>query len=221
VVYRHAVGDRRIRRATLSLNVSYEQDGALGVQIRADGGEWHTAATIRGLGAHTVQVPDTLLPARTLEVRLEGQVGVIQVDRYELQAELARPVAQPLVGRSLVLYPDWQRADWQVMPLALIRNAQGEWMLLAEVTNRTRTPARLEAFYEGDTRKYLRVSRQPVQALAAERVAHACYTAAAEAQQERRSRRLDFSASHLGRLSGVHASNTGATFWSGRITGIG
>jgi len=42
-----------------------------------------------------------------------------------------------------VLYPDWQRADWQVMPLALIRNAQGEWMLLAEVTNRSRTPARL------------------------------------------------------------------------------
>jgi hypothetical protein len=65
---------------------------------------------------------------------------------------LERPVAQPLVGRSLVLYPDWQRADWQVMPLALIRGAQGEWLLLAEVTNRSRTPARLEAFYEGDTR---------------------------------------------------------------------
>jgi hypothetical protein len=152
VIYRHALGARRIRRATLSLNVSYEQDGALAVQVRADSGEWHTAATIRGLGAHTVQVPDTLLPARTLEVRLEGQAGVIQVDRYELQAELARPVAQPLVGRSLVLYPDWQRADWQVMPLALIRGAQGEWLLLAEVTNRSRTPARLQAFYEGDTR---------------------------------------------------------------------
>jgi hypothetical protein len=152
VIYRHALGARRIRRATLSLNVSYEQDGVLAVQFRADGGEWHTAATIRGLGAHTVQVPDTLLPARTLEVRLEGQAGVIQVDRYELQAELARPVAQPLVGRSLVLYPDWQRADWQVMPLALIRGAQGEWLLLAEVTNRSRTPARLQAFYEGDTR---------------------------------------------------------------------
>jgi hypothetical protein len=29
VIYRHALGARRIRRATLSLNVSYEQDGAL------------------------------------------------------------------------------------------------------------------------------------------------------------------------------------------------
>jgi hypothetical protein len=121
VVYRHAVGDRRIRRATLNLSVCYEQDGALAVQFRADGGEWHTAATIRGLGAHTVQVPDTLLPARTLEVRLEGQAGVIQVDRYELQAELERSVAQPLVGRSLVLYPDQQRQDWRVVPIVLIR----------------------------------------------------------------------------------------------------
>jgi hypothetical protein len=147
VVYRHAVGDRRIRRATLNLSVSHEHGGALRVQVRADGGEWHTAATIRGLGAHTVRVPDTLLPARTLEVRFVGQEATIVVDRYVLDATLERPVAQPLVGRSLVLYPDWQRTDWQVMPLALIRGAQGEWMLLVEVTNRSRTPARLEAFY--------------------------------------------------------------------------
>jgi hypothetical protein len=33
VVYRHAVGDRRIRRATLNLSVCYEQDGALAVQV--------------------------------------------------------------------------------------------------------------------------------------------------------------------------------------------
>jgi hypothetical protein len=151
--YRHALGNRRMRQVTLSLSVPYEQDGALSVQVRADGGEWQSAATVRGRGSHTVKVPETLLPTRALEVRFVGQAGVIQVDRYELQAELERPVAQPLVGRSLVLYPDQQRQDWRVVPIVLTRNAQGEWSLLVEVTNRTRTPARLEAFYEGDTRK--------------------------------------------------------------------
>jgi hypothetical protein len=110
----------------------------LAVQFRADGGEWQSAATVRGRGSHTVKVPETLLPTRALEVRFVGQAGVIQVDRYELQAELERPVAQPLVGRSLVLYPDQQRQDWRVVPIVLTRNAQGEWSLLVEVTNRSR-----------------------------------------------------------------------------------
>jgi hypothetical protein len=150
VVYRHALGNRRMRQVTLSLSVSHEQDGALSVQVRADGGEWQSAATIRGRGSHTVRVPETLLPARVLEVRLVGQEGRIVVDRYELDATLERPVAQPLVGRSLVLYPDKARGDWWVSPIALISNAQGEWMLLVEATNRTRTPARLNGFCEGD-----------------------------------------------------------------------
>jgi hypothetical protein len=150
VVYRHALGNRRMRQVTLSLSVSHEQDGALSVQVRADGGEWQSAATVRGRGSHTVRVPETLLPARVLEVRLVGQEGRIVVDRYELDATLERPVAQPLVGRSLVLYPDKARGDWWVSPIALISNAQGEWMLLVEATNRTRTPARLNGFCEGD-----------------------------------------------------------------------
>ncbi|MCS7209723.1 MAG: DUF4091 domain-containing protein [Fimbriimonadales bacterium] len=151
VTYRHSVGDYRMRRATLRLHVPFEQEGALTVHLRADEGEWQKVHTVRGRGGHELEVPQALFPARTLEVRLAGQNGVIQVDRYSIEAELERTPNAPLVGRSLALYPHQQRAEFQVQPLALRRDAQGRWHLLVEATNTAQAPVQVRPFLQSLT----------------------------------------------------------------------
>jgi hypothetical protein len=48
-----------------------------------------------GAGAHTVKVPETLLPTHARwRCAFVGQAGVIQVDRYELQAELGATLSR-------------------------------------------------------------------------------------------------------------------------------
>ncbi|MFN3690332.1 MAG: hypothetical protein ACK4UU_05330, partial [Fimbriimonadales bacterium] len=144
VIYRHSLGNFAIRSAVVRLNVSYAQGGALAVLMRKEGGEWQPVQTVRGLGSHTLKVPSTLLPTPTLEVRLVGEQGVIQVDRYEVEAELGRAADVILRGRSLVLYPHRQRGEVQVKPLFLQSDAQGNWSLVVEATCRglARLPVR-------------------------------------------------------------------------------
>ncbi|MDW8051833.1 MAG: DUF4091 domain-containing protein, partial [Armatimonadota bacterium] len=150
VTYRHALDGLTIRRARLSLHVPYEADGgALRIEMRRDAEEWRAVHTIRGRGAHTLEVPAELLPARALEVRLVGQAGVIQVDSYILEAELANPPQTPLVGRSLALYPEPAPSEaLEVKPVALQRDAQGRWRLLVQARAKV-SPIRVQAFQEG------------------------------------------------------------------------
>ncbi|MCS7300530.1 MAG: DUF4091 domain-containing protein [Fimbriimonadales bacterium] len=146
--FRHAIGDYRIRRATLRLHVPYEQDGALAIHLRKDEGDWQAVHLVRERGAHEFEIPPALLPARTLEVRLIGQSGVIQVDRYTLDAELERAPRATLAGRSLALYPLQQARALQVKPLALQRDAQGKWSLLIEVANPTPKSLAVRSFQQ-------------------------------------------------------------------------
>lgn len=148
VTYRHALGGLLLQRAVLNLSVCYEQEGALTVLMRKQGGEWQSVQVVRGLGDHTIEVPSVLLPTRALEVRLVGRQGVIQVDRYELEAELAQASPPELQGRSLVLYPHQQRGEVQVKPLCLQRDAQGNWSLIVEATCRGQATLQVRPFHQ-------------------------------------------------------------------------
>ncbi len=146
--YQHSVGDYRLRRATLRLHVPYEQDGVLAIHLRKDEGDWQIVHTVRGRGSHEFAIPQAFLPARTLEVRLMGQNGAIQVDRYTLEAELERAPRETLTGKSLALYPHQRRNDIQVKPLNLQRDAQGKWQLLVEASNPTQNPIQVRPFHQ-------------------------------------------------------------------------
>ncbi|MCS6924245.1 MAG: hypothetical protein NZM10_07725, partial [Fimbriimonadales bacterium] len=119
VTYRHSVGTARMRRVVLQLHVPYEREGVLALQLRKDDGEWQVVHTLRGRGGHTVEVPPAFLAAQALEVRMVGQSGVIQVDRYHFEAELEGAPTASWVGRSLTLYPHQRQNDLLVKPLAL------------------------------------------------------------------------------------------------------
>ncbi len=148
VTYRHSVGDFRIRRATLRWNVPYEQNGVLAIHLRKDNNDWQVVHSLRGRGSHEYEVPQAFLPARALEVRLVGQNGVIQVDRYTLDAELERSPAANLIGKTRTLFPYQRRNDMQVKPLNLQPDAQGRWRLVIEATNTGRTAMRVRPFYQ-------------------------------------------------------------------------
>ncbi|MCS7191228.1 MAG: hypothetical protein NZ843_06460, partial [Fimbriimonadales bacterium] len=133
--YRHFVGDYRMRSGVVRLSASSEEDGALAIHLRKDGERWQKVYTVRKRGAHEFKIPPSFLPARTLEVRFVGQSGSVEIDSYVLETELERAPQAMLSGRSLTLYPDQQRDDIRVKPIALQRDAQGQWSLLAEVAS--------------------------------------------------------------------------------------
>lgn len=161
--FRHTLGGVLMRRATLSLKVPYEQNGVLAIHLRRDDGDWQVVHTVRGRGEHRFEIPREFSPAHVLEVRLVGQTGVIQVDRYLLEAELERAPRGTFTGRSSVLYPHQQRNELQVKPLVLRRDAQGRWKLLIEATNTTQNSIQVRPFVQSlsDARTSTPTREQP------------------------------------------------------------
>ncbi len=152
VVYRHQAGNHLMRAATLRLNVPFEQNGSLTVLAQREGeSEWRMVGQVRGRGEHALQLPSELFPARALLVRLVGQSeGVIQIDRYILEASLQGAEHATQTGKSLVLFPGVQSRALNIAELRLEPDARGQWQLVGSVTNMRKQPQKVIPFV-GDT----------------------------------------------------------------------
>ncbi len=116
VVYRHSVGIP-FRSASLRVRVGYRDGGALVVELSKDGTNWREAGRFERLGEHTVEVPQDLLPAETLWVRVWA-TGVWQVSQYEFTATLTRPVPS-VQGATWYFLQKASNPDLAILPMAL------------------------------------------------------------------------------------------------------
>jgi len=73
VVYRFRVGGRRLRAVAVDANVGWYRSGELVVEASSDGKTWKGIGAVGELGAKSFDVPDALLPAEEVWIRLRGQ----------------------------------------------------------------------------------------------------------------------------------------------------
>jgi hypothetical protein len=100
VVYRQKVGQRMQTKASIEVNVNYYEGGELVVEVGADGKSWREIGDAREVGLRTFNVPDDLLPANQVWVRLRARSvaekpdlkpGGFQVDGYTFRATIDGP----------------------------------------------------------------------------------------------------------------------------------
>lgn len=101
VTYRHTVTGYVMRTARVSVNCGQYASGRLVIEFSADGKTWQPAGALTNAGNLTVSVPDTLLPAAAVSVRLRGMKAScsIQVHGYRFDAEVEGP-ARSLAGST-------------------------------------------------------------------------------------------------------------------------
>lgn len=91
VVYRHTIGDLTQQAAEIEVTIGYYAGGVLGVEAGVDGREWLLVGEIDGHRSETFTVPDALLPAKEIWVRLSGR-------------KQAQPGQPPVAGGSSQVY---------------------------------------------------------------------------------------------------------------------
>ncbi len=112
VVYRHEVAGVAMTAATVEVVVGWHAGGECIVEVSADNEAWTELGAIGEVATDTFAVPDALLPAEAVYVRLrspgEGERGAdsapgsFQVYSSRFEAELAEPV-EPLRGTTTFL----------------------------------------------------------------------------------------------------------------------
>ncbi len=88
VTYRHYLDDWAQNKATVQVGVCYHTKGVLTVEASTDQKTWQTLGTIDKIKMETFAVPASLLPAKSLFVRLRVADGYLQVDHYRYRCEL-------------------------------------------------------------------------------------------------------------------------------------
>ncbi|MCC6490850.1 MAG: DUF4091 domain-containing protein [Candidatus Hydrogenedentes bacterium] len=90
VVYKHEIATRELQAATLDLNVSYYESGALAVEVDKGDEQWRSLGTLGAIGPASFPIPADLLPAAFVRIRLRGEAATgLQVDSYRFRATLS------------------------------------------------------------------------------------------------------------------------------------
>ncbi|MBM3499053.1 MAG: DUF4091 domain-containing protein [Armatimonadetes bacterium] len=91
VTYRHRVGDYEQTAAHCKVNCGWHASGALVAEAGPDGVNWVEIGRADKVGRIEADLPETLLPARDVFIRLrcEGEEASLQVHGYEYEADLA------------------------------------------------------------------------------------------------------------------------------------
>lgn len=148
IVYRHAIGARDQRSATVRINVSEYTAGTLRIEARAAESDWLNVGEIAESGIQQLVIPPDLFPANSVSVRLRGEGGsdaAIIVKEYAYESEID---GDPLEfsGDSRLLAVD--SVDPQLgVTCTDFGDARpgGRNVLTARIENRTQSPLPLDA----------------------------------------------------------------------------
>ena len=98
VVYRHAISDRQQLSAKLKVGIGYYESGALAVEASANGRDYIELGLVSAAQTQLFTLPDTLLPAAAIWVRLRSvgkrqlgpaaDPGALQVNSYSYEAHI-------------------------------------------------------------------------------------------------------------------------------------
>lgn len=148
VVYRHGVAGARIKQASVAVTVNYYQRGTCVVEASSDGKSWTPIGRLDGLDSKELAVPNALLPAGEVYVRLrspgqgekraDSAPGAFQVNQYQFTAELDRDMGTMAGTTTFITVLERSRVvDVKVRQLTL---AAGKNTAVLAVTNRTSKP---------------------------------------------------------------------------------
>ncbi len=120
VIYRHELPGVKFASAKVKWNLNYRTSGQLVVEASADGRRWVKLATSEDVQPGEADVPNSLLPARTVYIRLraagslageaERGAGDFQINQYRFEADLDRPLPAA-IGSTAYLAPEVCRSD--------------------------------------------------------------------------------------------------------------
>ncbi|MGA2497089.1 MAG: glycoside hydrolase domain-containing protein [Tepidisphaeraceae bacterium] len=102
VIYRHQIGGRSQDKATVQVGVCYHTKGALTVEASTDQKTWQTLGTIDKVKVETFAIPVSLLPARSLFVRLRVADGYLQVDHYLYRCQIDGAPVRAIGNTTLI-----------------------------------------------------------------------------------------------------------------------
>ncbi|NQT38319.1 MAG: hypothetical protein HQ581_12555, partial [Planctomycetes bacterium] len=146
VTYRFAVPGHRLQAGRIALAVNYHTRGGCTAEISRDGKQWHALLTQSEMGDAAAELPDALLPAESLLLRLRGVTAdsSFQVNRVEFHADLDGSPPE-LTGDTA--YAEVRRTE----PGLVVRQmtltdhgSTGRSALLMQLTNRGSKPLATE-----------------------------------------------------------------------------
>jgi len=114
VVYKHEIPGASFTKASVSVNINYYVSGNCLVEISRDNQQWRLAGSIGSMTGTVLAVPDELLPAKVLYVRLrspgqeerraDSAPGSFQINRYVFEATLDREMGRRIGRRTYVTF---------------------------------------------------------------------------------------------------------------------
>ncbi|HOE65954.1 MAG TPA: DUF6067 family protein [Candidatus Hydrogenedentes bacterium] len=149
LVLRHHLGGRRLLSATLSLALTYHVRGELEVDVSADGEHWQPLGKFASRQTDPMTIPDALLPAETVWVRLrdetgeplvhDSDIGSFGVEGYFFQARVDGP---PVHAAGSTSYMQITHADpnLEVLPKSMRLRPGEAGTLTFIVNNKTGKP---------------------------------------------------------------------------------
>jgi len=126
LVYRHQLDGRQQTAASFDVNIGWYAGGQLEVEVSTGGRDWQTLGTQDTLGMATYEVPDELLPADAVWVRLrarseqhlgaESDPGAFQVHDYTYRATIT---GEPVDGAGSTRFAAVRMSD-RAAPVRLV-----------------------------------------------------------------------------------------------------
>ncbi|MCL5283818.1 MAG: DUF4091 domain-containing protein [Armatimonadetes bacterium] len=93
VIYQHTVGKYEQESGEVTVEVNYRDAGQLFISASRDGFNWTPLGSMGAVGRQSFKIPNDLLPAKTMEIRLNRPPndggGMLEVDAYQYRSRLA------------------------------------------------------------------------------------------------------------------------------------
>ena len=157
VTYRFAMPDCRFLSGRIGFNVNYHTRGGCVAEVSSDQANWTTVATQEGLGNQEAKLPDGMLPAETVFLRLRtaSNGSSFQVNRIEFDGALQ--LAKGTASQATLLssfsgstsFADLQSVcpDLEIREMTLHEAGAGEHVQL-QVTVQNTSPKRVAATFD-------------------------------------------------------------------------
>ncbi len=99
VIYRHTFSSVQFEKAEMEFNLNYHTGGICRVLARSNGGDWVKMGELDEVSSKSIQLPESLFPAKFVEIKLAGQNDsdgrcTFQIDQYRFSANSNTPLPQ-------------------------------------------------------------------------------------------------------------------------------
>ncbi|MBD3181093.1 DUF4091 domain-containing protein [Candidatus Poribacteria bacterium] len=103
VIYRQKVNNYKQKKASVTVGIGYYQRGICEIQTSINANDWKTIGVMDKVSHETFNVPDEMLPAEEVYVRLvgqgtEGEPASLQIHNYSYKADLIGTDIPDMVG---------------------------------------------------------------------------------------------------------------------------